>query len=1324
MKQVTYPSLSLLRRNRLAQAISLVLAGMFGLRVLEAEAEDAVVSASPDNLSMPSQAGLDIDRQPSYLDIALQAVRSAPMAFGAPAPITVAINGGVGIAAAGDHSEAMVKLAAANSTGALAGAGVVIGFDQGSVISTAVASSTAAGQKGLVAKDGGSISANGVTISLTPKVVATGVAVKASNMIGVTAESGGSVVLDNTRIETAGGTGTGNHAVLAKGAGSRVELLGSEVSSHSTLSHGALVQDSASLVVKSSSIATHGASSSGVRAETGSHVSLRDSHISSDGSATSTGTTAVLHGLSGAGIEGERLVVEATGNYLSGVRADGAGSSVKLTASQIEVTGSGSVIDPSAAARAKDGGHLELSGVATSLSANGTYAHGLSVEGNGSSADVQDARIQVQGPRSIGINVVNGATAAVSHSEVLHSNSGTGAPAVLVDGAGSSLALGASSITSLTDNGIGLRASAGADVRVENSAITTSGKDAAGLHAAGADILANNVTIETHGDNNAMGAVADGNGHIVLNGGSVTTHGDSVRQGSFPHGLVARNPGGTLIANGTSVHTTGNTAYGAVTDDGGSMTLNDLSVVTEGDNSIGLYSVVEQSGPQFTASMKGNNISVETFGNRAAGAMVQQSFLDAPATLNLDGATIATHGDASVGLHAGTGGSLVGRNTSVVTEGDGSHGAAVKSAPSSLSLQQASILTGGVGAHGLLARDGGQLDVLDASIRASGQDSSALHAEGNAGALTEVSLGNSVLSNVSGATLNVDGVADLKLDQVIAGGSGQWLQVSALDEAVAVTPGLANIDLGKSLVSGSALTEVGSASHLNMHGTSLWQLTGSSNLTSLRNDASLIDFSAPLGGAFKRLTVNDYHGANGTIALNTRLYDDASPSDRLVIDGGKADGSSNLAIKNAGGAGALTTGNGIMVVDAINGGTTDKGSFRLLDQVKAGPYEYLLYRGSRDDSNDDAWYLRSTVEPEDPDDPDDPKQPIDPKDPDDTDKPVPPRKPTKPNYRSETSLYSAIPEMALRYSHALLDTLHERVGEERRLSTEPLPTEEVNEYGSSLGWGRVIYQTGEIDGRGDATSFDYDVNAFQVGLDLYRNEDVDGSIDIAGLSLGAGRLDGAVDHSDGRDAGDDQLRAYSVGGYWTHFGPEGWYVDGVLQFHTFDIEANSVDDEHLETDGRGVSASLEAGYPFEVDDDLFVEPQAQIVASHIELDDARDDAADVRFEDVDSLTTRLGLRIAKDWFDEDDEGDSHRTTAWIRPSIWHELKGQPQTELSSATGYVPFTTDMRGTTGEINLGIDHQVDDNTTITFSAGYQEGFDDDSSGYEGIIGVKIDF
>ncbi|MEK1904415.1 MAG: autotransporter outer membrane beta-barrel domain-containing protein, partial [Pseudomonas sp.] len=554
----------------------------------------------------------------------------------------------------------------------------------------------------------------------------------------------------------------------------------------------------------------------------------------------------------------------------------------------------------------------------------------------------------------------------------------------------------------------------------------------------------------------------------------------------------------------------------------------------------------------------------------------------------------------------------------------------------------------------------------------------------------------------------------------------------------------------KSLVSGSARTQAGSRADLNLHDTSLWQLSGTSNLSNLRNDASLIDFSAPVGNSYKTLTVNNYHGANGTIALNTHLYDDNSPSDKLVIDGGQASGSSNLAIKNAGGAGALTQGNGIMVVDALNGGSTDQEAFRLLNRVKAGPYEYNLYRGSRDDSNSEAWYLRSSQEePDDPElppkKPDDPDQPEKPEQPDKPNKPInpvqpeqpekpthpeqpeqpekpariaKPNKPLIPNYRRETSLYSAIPEMALRYSHAMLDTLHERVGEERRLNVEPLPSEAIDEYGPSLGWGRVIYQNGE------SASADYDINAFQVGLDLYRNEDSDGSQDLAGLSLGIGQLDGSVVHGNGQDAGDNALRAYSLGGYWTHFGPAGWYVDGVLQFHAFDIDAHSVDGESLHSDGRGFSASLETGYPFEIDDDLYVEPQAQVVVSRIELDSAHDSAAEVHFEDVDSLAGRLGVRIAQDWFREDDNGDIQRTNVWVRPSIWHEFRGQPQTEFSSADGYLPFAGDLQGTSGELNLGVDYQVDENTTFTFSAGYQEGFDDDSSSYEGILGVKIKF
>jgi hypothetical protein len=53
-------------------------------------------------------------------------------------------------------------------------------------------------------------------------------------------------------------------------------------------------------------------------------------------------------------------------------------------------------------------------------------------------------------------------------------------------------------------------------------------------------------------------------------------------------------------------------------------------------------------------------------------------------------------------------------------------------------------------------------------------------------------------------------------------------------------------------------------------------------------------------------------------------------------------GPAKLLISNLGGPGALTTGDGILVVEAINGGTTASGVFGLASAVAAGPFEYLL----------------------------------------------------------------------------------------------------------------------------------------------------------------------------------------------------------------------------------------------------------------------------------------------------------------------------------------------------------------------------------------------
>ena len=113
------------------------------------------------------------------------------------------------------------------------------------------------------------------------------------------------------------------------------------------------------------------------------------------------------------------------------------------------------------------------------------------------------------------------------------------------------------------------------------------------------------------------------------------------------------------------------------------------------------------------------------------------------------------------------------------------------------------------------------------------------------------------------------------------------------------------------------------------------------------------------------------HGTGGTIALNTFLGADGSPSDKLVINGGTATGNSFLRITNAGGPGAQTVANGIPVVQAINGGTTAPAAFTLAGEARGGAFDYCLFRGGLGGSSPNDWFLRSTfvVGPVPPDPP-------------------------------------------------------------------------------------------------------------------------------------------------------------------------------------------------------------------------------------------------------------------------------------------------------------------------------------------------------------------
>ncbi|WP_175216500.1 autotransporter outer membrane beta-barrel domain-containing protein, partial [Achromobacter deleyi] len=480
------------------------------------------------------------------------------------------------------------------------------------------------------------------------------------------------------------------------------------------------------------------------------------------------------------------------------------------------------------------------------------------------------------------------------------------------------------------------------------------------------------------------------------------------------------------------------------------------------------------------------------------------------------------------------------------------------------------------------------------------------------------------------------------------------------------------------------------------------------------NNALLQVAGAGIGNT---LTVSgNYQGNNATMALNTRLAGDGAPSDKLIIQNGATSGATGLRITNVGGLGAATPGNGIQVVQAGAGGTTSAGNFSLGAPAVAGPYEYSLYRGSRDGSDPNSWFLRSTVDCAKPGVPASLCQ-------------VPPgttEPPTGvPDYRPEVSIYGSLAPTALQYGHTLIDSLHERVGEQERRSNangDPLA------LSNNRVWGRYIGMSGKREGSADGIygnegpRYDYEFNGVQMGADLWRRQRDDGHRDMAGLTGAIGYAKTKVDNYDGNKAGEGRLNGYSLGAYWTHYGPTDWYVDTGVMATWYRIRANGYRDlPELKTDGLGLAANVEGGYPFRLNPEWVLEPQAQLTYQWVNIDSAHDGAANVRFKNVESLVGRLGVRLARTWA-LDNSSKPRTITTWGRLSVLHEAMGNPKTEFSSETGYIPFRSDVSGSWTEILLGVSGSVSDNMVLYASGGYQETFSGGkASAWNGKVGMR---
>jgi outer membrane autotransporter protein len=493
------------------------------------------------------------------------------------------------------------------------------------------------------------------------------------------------------------------------------------------------------------------------------------------------------------------------------------------------------------------------------------------------------------------------------------------------------------------------------------------------------------------------------------------------------------------------------------------------------------------------------------------------------------------------------------------------------------------------------------------------------------------------------------------------------------------------------------------------------------------------------------VVTGNYIGQNARIALNTVVGPDNSASDRLVINGGNASGSSTLLVTNIGGTGAATVADGIQVVQAANGATSALGAFSLPASIKAGAYSYYLAKGGVTAGTSESWYLRNTVAPAPvvpPTQPGTPSGPTTPGTPAGTSPgaptgtspgapagtspgaptgtspssptgtpsdnttdtgpiaaagspplpaPPPPGSAPIPLYRPEVALYAAIPMVVRQIGIQQIDNFHDRQGDQSLLTeTGALPA----------AWGRVWggHSVSSQDGAANP-EFDGSIFGAQVGHDLYSDGTASGHRNHYGLFVGFARAVGDVDGFalgfPNVDVGHLALNAYSVGGYWTHLGPSGWYTDAVLMGSSITVDPLSSQATGAGTHGTAVTGSVEGGFPITLGGALVIEPQAQIIWQNLSLNDFNDGVSSVSFNNGNTYTGRVGVRVQRTF--------SSAGMTWqpyARVSVLRAF-GEGDSTTFGGTTVIPGAVGQ--TAGQLNVGLVAQVTRSGSAFVTASY---------------------
>lgn len=847
----------------------------------------------------------------------------------------------------------------------------------------------------------------------------------------------------------------------------------------------------------------------------------------------------------------------------------------------------------------------------------------------------------------------------------------------------------------------GLNGTGNATIVINGGTVQASGTGvgsaiSGGNHTGTARVAMNGGSVLSIGSN-ALVASTTGRGQaqVQMSGGSATAlgaNGDGVFASSRTGTYNVDMTGGTVVGgslNGAAIHTSAaaggilNIGAGAIVNGGASgVAIRDGDANRDGIDEIGGNATITTAGTLTGAVLLGGG--TDTL-NIAGGSIAGNLTGDGADALNLNlgtdsfthGAAFAISGMNSITMNSGTAqlDSTVAGNTLNVNGG-------------ALMLTAANSYTGGT------FLNGGMLSVSrDANL---GAAAGALNFNGgtlrNTAAFTSA---RTVTLGAGGGTFQTD--ADFTLSGAITGTGGLTKTGAAtlLLNGTNIYQGVTTVVAG-TLKAGAANTLSPASSVVVQSGATLDLAGFDQTVQGLRNAGTVL-FNTGVPGTTLRVQGN-YVGNAGVLRLSTSLGADGSSSDRLVIDGGTASGRTTVQVTNIGGLGALTTGNGIEIVSAVNGATTTaqstKDAFALAGgHIDAGAYAYTLRAGDASGAGEN-WYLRSESTIPAPNAGGGTGSPA----------------VTVPDYRAEVPLLAALPQQLRQADLAMLGNLHQRAGD--------VPVD-AGGPGVHTSWGRFISSGIDTQLQGTVSPQSKGrLDGFQVGTDLFAADgwragvylgQLEGNVGVRGFARGV----------QGTNVGDNYLRSRYVGAYanWTH--SSGFYADAVLQAgdHRYTIRPQG--NASVAGEGDSLLASIEVGQSFALGQGWTLEPQLQLIHQRVDVDDMAISAAQVRQDSDSGWIARTGLRI---------KGEMSSAAGALQPygrlNLYRASNGTDAARFTGPAGSADIATRTGGSWVETAAGLTLALNSTWSVYGEVGQMFDIGGDarvSSGVQGSMGLK---